>query len=1016
MSDEQFSSDAEIDAARRLVRLFDAEPAAAHAQFREILARKGLAGKVLQQLNRTDHHDIVAALAEAVVFDAKTQEQVIVESARAMVRGGDRKRAGELLASASAPRRADYNFQFAAGRVFAEIRLFALALPYFEAALAAKPTQAAAERVFSSRLALQQYPEAMHAMGRIVRAGTYREGMAKDFAFLLRHIKLGELDPDIAYALSELGGAETVVGPALMPHLVALNLRDCVLATVDRNLAALNAWNEATLEAVVPYLAKLGQFDPLLRIRDQIDTSSPALSALFGETLGAPAQMAQYLVPDLSGFAPSGGDAKAYRDAAARFAATAGPEDGLTLLRLLPGLVARDDAQRFYAREKHKLARLASRVLAGAAKRDEAIEALVVLILHVADPRIAQFFAGSEAHELARAIGEAKRQKDAPAGSRLALLREDYTAFFFDRRIGADPEALVSDVQFTEAAFDYFATLAQWRPALQVPVGRTLAERLGRPALALGAVAQLDVLACWGLMQSRPPWSLAVPEQFDEVWWWYLNAFVARRSIPPQCFNPGIASYLSEILLTDDLAGLHVSRFVQTVCSRSPDYRRRFDLGNLTDRILLALDLVAAFLARSTQFLPFLDAYLESPVVARAIESLGGNALLDAARGTAEPRPAARASKGVQDILLVGHTAKETGLGRNFGMLAKGLETDGFAVTGLNFDAGADAVSGELERWYRGRSSHPIVVFAVNAHDVPDIFMKDRGNILSECYTAGFYLWEVSRIPDVQKLGVALADEIWAPTRYVADIYAPYRPTHVVGKGLFAGDEACFAHAKVAGANPRLTFVTVFDFDSSVERKNPLAVVLAFQRAFPGSEKVELIVKTSNVNPQHWSNTSGQWERLVAAASGDRRIRIVTERYTNDEMTALVRDADCIVSLHRSEGFGYLMADAMAFGVPVIATDYSGNVDFCSPETTFPVAHRLVAVPQGAARWRCDGAEWADPDVDSAARQMRAVFQDYAGALAKAGLARQAVKTVLGIDTFKATLAARIRAIAATLG
>ncbi len=68
--------------------------------------------------------------------------------------------------------------------------------------------------------------------------------------------------------------------------------------------------------------------------------------------------------------------------------------------------------------------------------------------------------------------------------------------------------------------------------------------------------------------------------------------------------------------------------------------------------------------------------------------------------------------------------------------------------------------------------------------------------------------------------------------------------------------------------------------------------MLAFQRAFQGNEKVELVVKTSNVNPQHWSNTSGQWEKLLAASSGDRRIRIVTERYTNEEMTALVRDAD----------------------------------------------------------------------------------------------------------------------------
>src|SRR6185312_12019214 len=179
-----------------------------------------------------------------------------------------------------------------------------------------------------------------------------------------------------------------------------------------------------------------------------------------------------------------------------------------------------------------------------------------------------------------------------------------------------------------------------------------------------------------------------------------------------------------------------------------------------------------------------------------------------------------------------------------------------------------------------------------------------------------------STIPDVQRLGIALVDEVWTPTRYVADIYAPHKPAHVVGKGLFTGDEPFLAMPKTKGAGPCFTFVTAFDFDSSIERKNPLAAVRAFQKAFTGNEKVEFVVKTSNVNPQHWSNAWRQWERLAAAAAADKRIRIVTERYSGEEMTALVRDADCIVSLHRSEGFGYLMSDAMAFGVPVIATAY----------------------------------------------------------------------------------------------
>jgi glycosyltransferase involved in cell wall biosynthesis len=994
LSDEQISSDAEVDAAKRLARLFDADRASALAQFRETLARKGQAGKLLQQLNRIERRDVVVALAELVAFDAKTQEMLIVESARAFARSGERKRAEDLLTAASATRRGDYTFQFATGRVFVEMRLHEKALAAFEAAVAAKPTQMAAERAFTSLLALERYRDALSAMGRIIRTGTYREAMAKDFAFLLRHVKQGELDPDLAYALSELQGAEGLIVPALMPHLIALDLRDCVLAVVDRNLASLSGWDDATLAAVVPYLMKLERFDHLLRIREQ------------GAAVTIPeAQAARFSLPEMSGFSVS----EEYKQAAARFARTASAEDGLKLLSLLPMLIGKNDAVRFYAREKHRLARLVSRV--AETRRDEAFAALAALVAHFAEPSVAQFFAASEGRDLASAITEAKRQKAAPDGTRLALLREDYFRFHYERRTGEDPDDLESEVRFADAAFDYFTWLAQWRPTVQIPVAHMLSERLLRPALALDQGRHLDAMSSWGLIQAKPQFSLAQPGQFDEFLWWYLNGLIGKREVAPDCFNPGLVAHLNETVFEDGRVGIGVSRFLKLMWARSPGYRGSFDLGNPLDRILLVLDIAATVLSRVTQFLPFLEPYLANPVLTRVLTALGGEALVDAVAGKTPPRPPARSGQ-VQDILLVGHGRRETGLGRNFGMLASGFASDGFAVTELNFDDGADAVSAEIARWHASRGSEPIVVLAVNAHDAPDIFMKDRAQILIDCYLVGFFLWEVSRVPSLQRLGVALMDEIWAPTQYVAGIYAPHRPTHVVGKGLFKGDEAFLTRPKTRSANAAFTFVTAFDFDSSVERKNPAAVVEAFQRAFTGGEKAGLIVKTSNVNAQHWSNAFGQWERLVAAAEGDRRIEIVTERYSNEAMEALVRDADCLVSLHRSEGFGYLIADAMAYGTPVIATDYSGNADFCTSETSYPVAYRLIALPEGAARWRSASGEWADPDIADAAAKMRAVFQNYDEALAKAALARARIKSRYGMDAFRTRLASRVRAIA----
>jgi hypothetical protein len=384
--------------------------------------------------------------------------------------------------------------------------------------------------------------------------------------------------------------------------------------------------------------------------------------------------------------------------------------------------------------------------------------------------------------------------------------------------------------------------------------------------------------------------------------------------------------------------------------------------------------------------------------------------LIDAVNGEA-PRYAASVADAPQDVLLIGHAGRETGLGRNYGMLKAGLEAAGAIVTGLDFDTHANTVSDQIVRWREGCRSKPIAVLAVNANDAPDFFLKDRRGILMDTYNCGFFLWEVSTPPTVQQLGIALMDEIWAPTKYVADIYAPLKPTHVVGKGLFRGDEDFLTRERPAKARSPFTFVTTFDFDSSIERKNPLAVVMAFQDAFRVDENVELVVKTSNVNPQHWSNAWKQWERTLGAAAGDKRVRIINQRLTNDEMTALVRDADCVVSLHRSEGFGYLMSDAMTFGTPVVATDYSGNADFVTAETGYPVTYRLIPVPSGAARWECEGAVWADADIADAARQMRAVFDHYDVARSKASRARKSIVAKYSRETFSRALKARIETI-----
>jgi len=537
-------------------------------------------------------------------------------------------------------------------------------------------------------------------------------------------------------------------------------------------------------------------------------------------------------------------------------------------------------------------------------------------------------------------------------------------------------------------------------------------------------------LSSFAILQGRPAISLERADSYDEFCWWYLTAVFGAGKIPPGCMQPDIVAYLNETISARGFGGLGVTRFLRLAWSKSEAYRKRFDLSNPIDCFLFVINLIASVLPGNTQFLPLFEPFIAPTaksgqmglleLIPALLAGPSGSdltvsprvTLMDAAHGAMRALSAVYDKDAPQDVLLVGHASKDTGLGRNFEMLMQALTQKGLAVTGLDFDTRSDALRTELKQWRAQCRSYPIVVFAVNAQDVPEFIARDRDGILGDCYTVGFFLWEVSRMPRVQELGVALVDEIWSPTTYVAEIYAAATQTHVVGKGLFQGSEIRPSRAKPAGKT-RFTFLTVFDFDSSIERKNPLAAVRAFQKAFVSGEDAALIVKCSNVNPQHWSNASRHWERVLEACAGDGRITFVTERYSAAEMTALLARAQCVVSLHRSEGFGYLIADAMALGTPVIATNYSGNADFCSPETFYPVPYRLVPVPPGAARWRCDGAEWADADIDAAAAQMRHVFQNYDEALALADHAYANIVGKYSVTAFRRSLLARINAIRA---
>jgi glycosyltransferase involved in cell wall biosynthesis len=276
---------------------------------------------------------------------------------------------------------------------------------------------------------------------------------------------------------------------------------------------------------------------------------------------------------------------------------------------------------------------------------------------------------------------------------------------------------------------------------------------------------------------------------------------------------------------------------------------------------------------------------------------------------------------------------------------------------------------------------YDINVIEVSPDQVPTVFSTIDSRQLAQSYNVLRTYWELPKAPHEWGRMLKGIDEIWAPNEFVRNAF----------KEIFSGpitiippcvctEEADYPDAADFGIERgRFYFLFSFDFYSSHHRKNPLGVLKAFQLAFPDSqENVGLIIKSTGSDAYLTArepHETAVGEQFRASIEKDPRIRIVHDTMSRQRMLGLIRACDCYVSLHRAEGFGLGMAEAMSFGKAVIGTDYSGSTDFLSAETGFPVAYHLRSVKPGEYFWLEDQV-WAEPNIDSAVAMFRLAFRD----------------------------------------
>jgi glycosyltransferase involved in cell wall biosynthesis len=242
-------------------------------------------------------------------------------------------------------------------------------------------------------------------------------------------------------------------------------------------------------------------------------------------------------------------------------------------------------------------------------------------------------------------------------------------------------------------------------------------------------------------------------------------------------------------------------------------------------------------------------------------------------------------------------------------------------------------------------------------------------------HLVGYCYWELETLSDAMRRGTAAVDEVWTHTRFIEEAFAngtttPVRHVPLTIAEPVSSDRRRDEFPILATVSDRLLFGVTFDYFSVGERKNPLGAVDAFTRAFRPGEGPVLVVKTL-----HGERFPDEHAELVARAARHPDVLVWDEHLTRPDQMAFLGCLDALVSLHRSEGLGLHLAEAMWLGTPVVATGYSGNLEFMDDTNSLLVGSTLTTVTDGGGIYP-PGARWAEPDLDDAAACLRRLAGD----------------------------------------
>lgn len=361
----------------------------------------------------------------------------------------------------------------------------------------------------------------------------------------------------------------------------------------------------------------------------------------------------------------------------------------------------------------------------------------------------------------------------------------------------------------------------------------------------------------------------------------------------------------------------------------------------------------------------------------------------------------------LQGVNVAGYLTAELGIGAAARGYVKALKQANFEVALNNFDVVTSRTEDHTFTTFASNNPYPVNLICVNANQVNTFVERQGADYFKGKYNIGVWWWETPEFPDEWKACFDYFDEIWVGSSYIQNAISRVSPIPVVLVPPCLSVEPALADREKFGFAPdEFVFLCLFDFFSVFERKNPLGTIEAFKAAFTQGEPVRLVLKC--INGDHYP---AEMTRLKESIAGS-KISILDEYLSGQENQSLIASCDAFVSLHRAEGLGLPIAEAMLQKRPVIATAWSGNMDFTTLSNSYLVSYKLALNGSACAPYKVADI-WAEPDIDHAVLQMRSVYLDRQQAGKIGAQAKADVETYFLPETIAHIMQSRLNAVSA---